>query len=305
MNATVANSGNGTFNGNFKLVLLNGNTEVQTIGQTNGSLNTMTYSPLQFSGTVTVMPGTYNMAVYYQANGELGWTLVGNDLGHANPVSVTVAGGSNPPVENVDLNMFADFMYLPNPLQQNATAIFSANVVNMGNTAFTGNLRLVLESNNDEHVQTIEQISVTTPVAPNANAAYNFNGTITAAPGFYKLVLYYKPNGASSWLIVGSNYNASYQNPKPVVVNAPDGIEDFCLEAATLRPNPATDHFYLDVPDQTIDRLEIYSSTGQLVHAQGKFASGESIGISFLRSGVYFVRFESSGRVGVQKLIVR
>ena len=305
VNATVANSGNGTFNGNFKLVLLNGNTEVQTIGQTNGSLNTMTYSPLQFSGTVTVMPGTYNMAVYYQANGELGWTLVGNDLGHANPVSVTVAGGSNPPVENVDLNMFADFMYLPNPLQQNATAIFSANVVNMGNTAFTGNLRLVLESNNDEHVQTIEQISVTTPVAPNANAAYNFNGTITAAPGFYKLVLYYKPNGASSWLIVGSNYNASYQNPKPVIVNAPDGIEDLTLEAATLRPNPATDHFYLDVPDQTIDRLEIYSSTGQLVHAQGKFTSGESIGISFLRSGVYFVRFESSGRVGVQKLIVR
>ncbi|MCR4873895.1 MAG: thiol protease/hemagglutinin PrtT [Bacteroidales bacterium] len=305
VNATVANSGNGTFNGNFKLVLLNGNTEVQTIGQTNGSLNTMTYSPLQFSGTVTVMPGTYNMAVYYQANGELGWTLVGNDLGHANPVSVTVAGGSNPPVENVDLNMFADFMYMPNPLQQNATAYFSASVINMGNTAFTGSLRLVLETNNDEHVQTIQQIPVTAPVAPNASAAYNFSGTITAAPGFYKLVLYYKPDGASSWLIVGSNYNASYQNPKPVVVNAPDGIEDLTLEAATLRPNPATDHFYLDVPDQTIDRLEIYSSTGQLVHAQGNLTSGESIGISFLRSGVYFVRFESSGRVGVQKLIVR
>ena len=305
VNATVANSGNGTFNGNFKLVLLNGNTEVQTIGQTNGSLNTMTYSPLQFSGTVTVMPGTYNMAVYYQANGELGWTLVGNDFGHANPVSVTVAGGSNPPVNNVDLNMFADFMYMPNPLQQNATAYFSASVINMGNTAFTGSLRLVLETNNDEHVQTIQQIPVTAPVAPNASAAYNFSATITAAPGFYKLVLYYKPDGASNWLAVGSNYNASYQNPKPVIVNAPDGIEDLTLEAATLRPNPATDHFYLDVPDQTIDRLEIYSSTGQLVHAQGKFASGESIGISFLRSGVYFVRYESSGRVGVQKLIVR
>lgn len=305
VNATVANSGNGTFNGNFKLVLLNGNTEVQTIGQTNGSLNTMTYSPLQFSGTVTVMPGTYNMAVYYQANGELGWTLVGNDFGHANPVSVTIAGGSNPPVNNVDLNMFADFMYMPNPLQQNATAYFSASVINMGNTAFTGSLRLVLETNNDEHVQTIQQIPVTAPVAPNASAAYNFSATITAAPGFYKLVLYYKPDGASNWLAVGSNYNASYQNPKPVIVNAPDGIEDLALETATLRPNPATDHFYLDVPDQTIDRLEIYSSTGQLVHAQGNLTSSESIGISFLRSGVYFVRYESSGRVGVQKLIVR
>ena len=235
----------------------------------------------------------------------VGYGMVDGRLVFAFSQDFTVAGGSNPPVNNVDLNMFADFMYMPNPLQQNATAYFSASVINMGNTAFTGSLRLVLETNNDEHVQTIQQIPVTAPVAPNASSAYNFSATITAAPGFYKLVLYYKPDGASNWLAVGSNYNASYQNPKPVIVNAPDGIEDLALETATLRPNPATDHFYLDVPDQTIDRLEIYSSTGQLVHSQGNLTSSESIGISFLRSGVYFVRYESSGRVGVQKLIVR
>ena len=306
VNASVGNAGTGTFNGNFKLVLLTANnTEAQVIGQTSGSLNSMTYYPLQFSNTVTVMPGTYNLAVYYQANGESTWTLVGSDLGYANPVSVTVTGGSTPPVNNVDLNMYADFMYTPNPLQQNTVAYVSTSIINMGNSAFTGSLRLVLETNDGDIVQSIQQLPVTTPVAPNNYAQFNFSNTITAEPGSYQLVLYYKPDGATSWTAVGTNYNASYQNPKPVIVTYHIGIDDYNLEAVKLRPNPATDHFYLDVSDQLIDKLEILTSTGQLVHTQNNVMNGESIDISFLKGGVYFVRYETSGRVGTQKLIVQ
>ena len=306
VNTSVANAGNGTFNGTIKLVLLSsGNTEAQVIGQQSGSINSMTYSPLQFSGTVTAMPGTYNMALYYQANGESSWTLVGTDLGYANPVSVTVTGGSTPPVDNVDLNMFADFMYTPNPLQQNTVAYVSTSIINMGNSAFTGSLRLVLETNDGDIVQSIQQLPVTTPVAPNNYAQFNFSNTITAEPGSYQLVLYYKPDGATSWTAVGTNYNASYQNPKPVIVTYHIGIDDYNLEAVKLRPNPATDHFYLDVPDQIIDKIEILTTTGQLVHTQNNVMNGESIDISFLKGGVYFVRYETSGRVGTQKLIVQ
>ena len=306
VNTSVANAGNGTFNGTIKLVLLSsGNTEAQVIGQQSGSINSMTYSPLQFSGTVTAMPGTYNMALYYQANGESTWTLVGTDLGYTNPVSITVTGGSTPPVDNVDLNMFADFMYTPNPLQQNTVAYVSTSIINMGNSAFTGSLRLVLETNDGDIVQSIQQLPVTTPVAPNNYAQFNFSNTITAEPGSYQLVLYYKPDGATSWTAVGTNYNASYQNPKPVIVTYHIGIDDHNLEAAKLRPNPATDHFYLDVPDQIIDKIEILTTTGQLVHTQNNVMNGESIDISFLKGGVYFVRYETSGRVGTQKLIVQ
>ena len=306
VNASVGNAGTGTFTGTFKLVLLtSGNAEAQVIGQTSGSLNSMTYYPLQFSNTVTVVPGTYNLAVYYQADGESAWSLVGDDFGYDNPVEVTVTGGSTPPAGEVDLNMFADFLYTPNPLQKNAIAYVSTSVINLGGAAFTGSLRLALETTDGDLVQSIQQIPVTVPVAPNGNAQFNFSGTITADPGFYNLILYYKPDGTSGWTAVGSNYNASYQNPKSVLVAYPDGIDDHAMDAVKLYPNPATDHFYLDVSDQIVDRLEIISSTGQHVYAKQNVLSGESIGISSLSSGVYFVRYEASGRVGTLKLVVR
>ena len=308
VNASVGNAGTGAFNGSFKLVLLNANnSEVQTIGQQSLSspLPSMQYTPLTFSGTVTVPGGTYQMALYYQATSESTWTLVGNDFGVANPVSVTVTGGSTPPVNEVDLNMYADFIYTPNPLKQNTVAYISTSVINTGNTAFTGSLRLTLETNGDELVQSIQQISVSNPIAPNGYASFNFSGNITATPGAYNLTLYYKPDDGSNWTIVGTNYNPSYQNPKPVIVSAPDGIEDHTLEAAKLRPNPASDHFFLDVTDETLDRIEIVSATGQIVHTQNNVIGGESINISHLRSGVYFVRYEASGRVGIMKLVVQ
>lgn len=308
VSASVGNAGTGTFNGSFKLVLLNANnTEVQVIGQQSLSspLTSMIYTPLTFSGTITVPAGTYQMALYYQATGSSAWLLVSNSTGVANPVSVTVTGGSTPPITGSGLNMYSDFVYTPDPLRQNTMAYVTVGVINLDNTAFTGNLRLALETPNGEHVQTIQQVPVTTPVAANSYGQINFSGDITAAPGFYNLILYYKPTGGSTWMTVGSDYNASFQNPKSVMVAYPNGINDHAMDAARLRPNPATDHFYLDMNDQTIDRLEIFTTTGQIVHTQSNVLNGESINISSLSSGVYFVRYETSENVGTLKLIVK
>ena len=306
--ASVGNAGTDSFNGSFKLSLLNANnTEVQVIGQQSLSspLTSMIYTPLTFSGMVTVPAGTYQMALYYQATGASTWTLVSNEYGVANPISVTVTGGSNPPVTGTGLNMFTDFLYTPDPLRQNTVAYLTVGVINLDNTAFTGNLRLALETSEGEHVQTIQQIPVTTPVASNNYTQFNFSGNITADPGFYNLILYYKPDGGSSWMTVGSDYNATYQNPKSVMVAYPNGIDEHALDAAILRPNPASDHFYIDLTDQDINRIEIFTTTGQIVHTQDNVLNGESIDISFLRSGVYFVRYETSDTVGTLKLIVK
>ena len=235
-------------------------------------------------------------------NSSSSWQM---SLTHAIHPYVCPVTTPDPPVGGTGLNMYTDFLYTPNPLRQNTIAYVTTSVINMGNTAFTGNLRLALETNDGEHVQTIQQIPVTNPVAPNSYSQFNFSGNITAAPGFYNLILYYKPDGVSSWMTVGGDYNASYQNPKSVMVAYPDGIDDHTLNTAKLRPNPATDHFYLDMPNQTIDKVEIYSSTGQIVYSQKNILFGESIDISFLRSGVYFVRYETSERVGSMKLIVK
>jgi hypothetical protein len=306
--ASVGNAGTDSFNGSFKLSLLNANnTEVQVIGQQSLSspLTSMIYTPLTFSGMVTVPAGTYQMALYYQATGASTWTLVSNEYGVANPISVTVTGGSNPPVTGTGLNMFTDFLYTPDPLRQNTVAYLTVGVINLDNTAFTGNLRLALETSEGEHVQTIQQIPVTTPVASNNYAQFNFSGNITADPGFYNLILYYKPDGGTSWMTVGNGYNAAYQNPKSVMVTYPNGIGEYAMDAASLRPNPASDHFYIDLTDQDINRIEILTTTGQIVHTQDNVLNGESIDISFLGSGVYFVRYETSETVGTLKLVVK
>jgi len=302
---SVANAGSNDFTGTLKLSLLSNDMEVQTIGQISGSINTMTYSPVQFSGTVTVPAGTYQMAVYAQVAGESTWTLVGSGLGYANPVTVTVTGGSTPPVGGSGLNMFTDFLYTPDPLRQNTVAYVTAGVINLDNTSFTGNLRLALETSDGEHVQTIQQIPVTAALAPNNYAQFNFSGNITAAPGFYNLILYYKPTDGSNWMTVGTGYNASCQNPKSVMVAYPNGIEDHDMDVARVRPNPATDHFYLDLSDETIDKVEIFTSTGQLVYMQKSVPSSDRINVSFLKSGVYFVRYETSECVGTLKLVVK
>ena len=304
--ASVANPGTNTFMGVLKLVLLNANnTEAQVIGQTSCSLSSMTYNNFQFSGTVTVPAGTYQMAVLSQATGESTWALVGSGLGYSNPITVTVAGGSTPPVGGTGLNMFTDFLYTPDPLRQNTVAYVTTGIINLESTAFTGNLRLALETNDGEHVQTIQQIPVTTPLAANSHAQFNFSGNITAAPGFYNLILYYKPTGSSTWMIVGSNYNTSYQNPKSIMVAYPNSIDDYDIGAFILRPNPATDHFSIDTPDQSISRIEIFTTTGQIVHTQDNVINGENIDISFLKSGVYFVRYETAEGLGTLKLVVQ
>ena len=235
-------------------------------------------------------------------NSSSSWQM---SLTHAIHPYVCPVTTPDPPVGGTDLNMFTDFLYTPNPLRQNSVAYVTVGVLNMGNTAFTGNFRLALETNDGEHVQTIQQIPVATPIASNNYAQFNFSGNITADPGFYNLILYYKPTGGSSWMTVGSSYNASYQNPKSVMVAYPDGIDDHAMDATKLRPNPTTDHFYLDTPEQTIDKVEIFTSTGQVVHTQKNVMSGERIDISFLRNGVYFVRYETSEHVGILKLVVK
>jgi len=306
VSTSVGNAGTGAFSGNFKLVLLTANnTEAQILGLQSGSINSMIYLPLQFGGTVTVPAGTYQMALYYQADGTSVWQLVGDGLGYANPVTVTVAGGSTPPVGGDGLNMFTDFLYTPNPIQQNSVAYVTCGVINMGNTTFTGNLRLAIETSDGEHVQTIQQIPVNTPLASNNYNQFNFSGNITAAPGFYNLTLYYKPTGSSTWTTVGSNYNPSYQNPKSILVAYPNSIDDHGMEAVKLRPNPAEDHFCLDSPNQIIDKVEIFTSTGKMVHTKKNVLSGENIDVSFLGSGVYFVRYETSECVGTLKLVVQ
>lgn len=71
------------------------------------------------------------------------------------------------------------------------------------------------------------------------------------------------------------------------------------VEAArsiAVYPNPASQYFMITSPQVTIDKVEIYNTTGQLVKTQQLSASDNKINVEQLESGIYYVRIYSEGK---------
>lgn len=299
-NVQIANYGEGTFNGTLKFVLeTTGGTETQVLqqGSVSNGLTSLSYVPLTPTANITAAPGNYRLAVYYKDVNASNWTLVPQG-DYTNPLAITVASPAAP-----NLQMFTNFSYTPNPLQQNSNATVSVSVLNQGTAAFSGKLKLVLETSSAQQVQLIQQKTVS-GLNANSTDIYSFTGNITAAPGNYNMALYYQPNGSTTWTYVGHTYNANLLNPKGVTVTGGTGIADN-NSSFSIVPNPATDYITVDCEGRNINRVEIYNAIGERMIALNNVASGETINISKLTAGVYFVRLTTDEGVVSRKIVKR
>lgn len=297
--ATIANYGETDFSGAFKLVLETSNaTEVQVIQSVtlNGTLAAGHGGSMELTGDITAAPGTYKMALYYQGSDETSWSYVGDDLGYANPTTVTVAAASTH-----NLQMFTNFAITPNPLRRGENANVNVSIFNQGNGAFNGTLKLVLENANAQQQQVIAQQTVSTFGAMSTDI-FTFAGNITVSPGTYKMALYYQPTNASTWTLVGHSFNSNLSNPQDVSVVNGTGIEENGVPSATIYPNPATERIYLNVE---ATRMQIYNEVGVLVMMlQGEDLT-EGINISGLAAGTYIVQLHTIDGIRTQKFIKR
>jgi hypothetical protein len=75
--------------------------------------------------------------------------------------------------------------------------------------------------------------------------------------------------------------------------------------SVSLYPNPAQEYFKLewDETEQLVD-LKIYNQLGALVYAENDYFLTNSIGLSMLGKGVYFVTVRANEKLAVHKLIV-
>lgn len=76
-------------------------------------------------------------------------------------------------------------------------------------------------------------------------------------------------------------------------------VEEQADAELTLYPNPSSDYVYLSMPDAVIIRLT--DATGKSVEVR---ASGNTMDVSRLSSGIYFVEIAQRGKHFVRKLIV-
>ena len=108
---------------------------------------------------------------------------------------------------------------------------------------------------------------------------------------------------ATNYIYLNSNFSSKIT--LPLGFNSPIGIsENGNNELPVLYPNPTTNSFQLnDVPYKS--DVDIYNSTGVLVHHIAFYRENETIDVSNLEAGVYFVRILlNSGAVQTKKLII-
>ena len=73
----------------------------------------------------------------------------------------------------------------------------------------------------------------------------------------------------------------------------------------TLSPNPTTGIFTIDGNLNRILRIEVINSIGQRVYIISEVLSNKQIDVSFLESGIYFIRINDGKATYTQKLLIR
>lgn len=83
----------------------------------------------------------------------------------------------------------------------------------------------------------------------------------------------------------------------------PLGIQELAEIDAQIFPNPASEEFMIKGENQ-IDLVYIYSAEGKLIN-EIQYKTGQSISVSQLNSGVYFVKMKSGSNYKTVKLLKR
>jgi hypothetical protein len=98
-----------------------------------------------------------------------------------------------------------------------------------------------------------------------------------------------------NWNVIGFNPGISTAVDEGRSANAGDFV---------LFPSPAADHVWIDAPRSTY-ALTIRSTTGALVHSKANFMTSQTLDVSQLQPGIYFVGLqdEQGLSLGMRKFI--
>lgn len=83
------------------------------------------------------------------------------------------------------------------------------------------------------------------------------------------------------------------------------GIDDFIVHNVKLYPNPASEQFTIDWPNDEVVAIALYDVTGkQLLNRQLSANSQTTIQLPNFTKGIYFVRFKTANKNFTKKLII-
>jgi hypothetical protein len=113
------------------------------------------------------------------------------------------------------------------------------------------------------------------------------------------------PNGRYYGLLIKTDPRGCIEpdcHPYLSILDATDNADDFNFD---LSPNPTSGMLQITCPGVTPFSAEVYDGTGRVLAAHTAMRCGDTLNVSHLPSGQYFIRVQSEGSASVVHSVIR
>lgn len=323
VNVDILNTGSSTFYGQYRISLSNLDgtfaQSIQILNENNGLPNGYHYTGgNNFTGNITVSPGTYLMEVAYKAQGSSSWYYSGS-TDYSNPVYVIVeAPDLQPDIYEVN-NTKAQAYNLPVTFSgNNATKTTTGSNIHIGtdndyykitlptgyNYSISARLHDSYSSTNGNTYTVDALVSYSTDGGNTWSEAYDdvILGTISINNGgtvYFRVAPYF--SGDKGTYVLTMNLNRT--EISTTGINNTDISKEI-----KVYPNPANNYVIVDFNElsEVIDNLSIITIQGQVIKTITVNNNQKEINIALddFSQGVYLINLYGKNGIITKKLIV-
>jgi hypothetical protein len=83
------------------------------------------------------------------------------------------------------------------------------------------------------------------------------------------------------------------------------GVEETAQKNITVRPNPATSNFTLELAENTPAQVQLFNIVGQMVYNQTTSEATVNVNVNDLKAGIYMLRVSQNGKTYTSKVVVK
>ena len=309
VNVSVWNSGVSTFYGKFRVNLsyLDGSW-AQNIGIfdcSDGLESGYYYDGIDFTGEITVEPGSYYMELAYQNSGESNWYYAGATE-FQNPVRVEVVTASVSPDPYEANNTVSNAYLLPCNITSNSVTV-STTGSNLHDNADIDYYKITLNPGRNyiitPRLHDSYNTGNSTYYSVDAMFAYSTDGnnwsdfcddimdqsfTVNGGTIYFCVISYFEGKKGSYLLDIKVSYGT--------------GMEESDESVLAVYPNPTKD--VVDINCEGCDEISLYNAVGQrmaLINTEGR--GHIQINMSGMANGVYVLQAASSGKIITRRIV--
>lgn len=319
INVNATNTNSSTFFGDLRVSLSNLDgtfaQSIQILNESNGLPNNYSYTNgLNFSGNITVPPGTYLMELAYKPQGTTSWFYAGS-TNYQNPIFVTIQALPFQPDQYENNNVFSNsYTFSPSFTSNLASAQTIGSNFHTGidydfykinlPTGYDYSISATLQdsyNSNDGNTYSVDALFAYS--TDNGNTWSDFydtdisNNIIVQNGGnlIFHVAPYFSGNMGTYLLDVGINRQTL-------------GTQDFDTDnQIKVYPNPAKDFVNIDLSAYAneVSEIKIINVQGQVVSTQKvQNATIVEIPLEDLATGFYYAQIYSTKGVSTKKIII-